>query len=217
MFVLGIEEAGRGPVIGPMVMVGLLIDSEDEKELIALKVKDSKLLTPQRREALFDKIKAVAKKTEIAIISPEEIDNRELAGLNLNQLEAVTAAGMINKLKPDKVILDCPSSNVISFKAYLKKRLDNEDIEIVAEHKADVNYPVVSAASIIAKVTRDREVEKIRKKIRMEIGSGYPADPITKKFLEEHGDEFPQFIRHTWATEKTRKAKQEQKGLGEFK
>lgn|SRR3989338_4962896 len=217
MLILGIDEAGRGPVIGPMVMVGLLIDSEDEKGLIALRVKDSKLLTPKRREALFDKIKALARKTEIIIITPEEIDNRELSGLNLNQLEAVHIARIINKLKPDRAIIDCPSNNISSFSDYLKKRLDNPDIEILAEHKADANHPVVSAASIIAKVTRDREVEKIKKKIRMDIGSGYPADPVTQRFLKEQGDKFPEFIRHTWATEKERVSKKTQTSLGEFK
>ena len=83
---------------------------------------------------------------------------------------------MINKLKPDKVIVDCPSNNIEDYSDYIKKKL-NVDCELVAEHKADLNHLVVGAASILAKVTRDREIEKIKKKIGQNIGSGYPADP----------------------------------------
>ena len=167
MLVAGIEEAGRGPVIGPMVMVGVLVDEKDFPKLTSIGAKDSKLLTPQTREKIFDQILAMVKKYEIAIISSAKIDEALLSEKsNLNKLEGDTSAMLINLLKPDKAILDCPSNNPEAYADYIKKQLDNKKTRIVAEHKADVNYPVVSAASIIAKVIRDREIEKLKKKFQ---------------------------------------------------
>src|SRR3989338_1929471 len=147
-------------------MCGVLIRDEDEVKLKNLKVKDSKLLTPKQRENLFEKIKRTVKNYRIAIVEPAEIDSAlKSDSLNLNWLEAEKSAEIINFLKPDRVIIDSPSNNVVKYKNYVKKRLLNKNIELVVEHKADVNYPVVSAASILAKVTRDREIEKIKKMV----------------------------------------------------
>lgn len=216
MNILGIEEAGRGPVIGPLVMVGLLIDEEDEEKLVKIKVKDSKLLTPKQREALYDKIIDIAKDYKIYIIQPNEIDLavKGEGGENLNWLEADKSADLINELRPDKVILDCPSPNKKAYVDYIKKRLEIEP-EIIAEHKADVKYPLVSAASIIAKVTRDKEIKRIKDEFDVDFGSGYPADPKTKKFLEENYDKYP-FFRKSWYTYKQVVKKQQQKSLNGF-
>ena len=169
-------------------MCGLLIKEEDEKKLVKLQVKDSKLLTRERREFLFDKIKDISYKAEIVIINPDEIDHavNNHDGLNLNKLEARKSAEMINLLNPDKAIIDAPSNNIKSYKQYLLNCINDKKIELVLEHKADLNYPVVSAASILAKVTRDNEIEKIKKKIRIDFGSGYMTDPKTIDFLEKY-------------------------------
>lgn len=213
----GVEEAGRGPVIGPLVMCGVLIKEEDEDKLRAIGAKDSKLLTPRTREFLFDQIKGMIKDYKIVIIQPAEIDQVLLSeDSNLNWLEADTSAKIINDLKPDKAILDCPSPNIKAYTAYIRKKLDNKKTVLVAEHKADVNWPVVSAASILAKVTRDREIEKIKKKIGMEFGSGYPSDEITKGFLKKHYKDFPEIFRKTWSSYKRVAGIKDQKKLGEF-
>jgi ribonuclease HII len=215
--ICGVEEAGRGPVIGPMVMCALLVDEKDIPKLQEIEVKDSKLLTPKQREGLFDRIKEIAKKTEIAILSPQEIDAAlESPDLNLNWLEAITSAKMINKLKPDKVILDCPSNNTKAYASYIRERLNDKELEVVAEHKADVKYPVVSAASIIAKVTRDREIEKLKKKIKQNFGSGYPADPVTVEFLKNNWSKYPEIFRKTWSSYRKVAEQQFQKSLGEY-
>lgn len=215
MLIAGIEEAGRGPVIGPMVMAGVLIDEKDEKKLIEIKVKDSKLLTPKQRENLFDKIKKIAKKHKITIIRPDEIDAAiEAPLMNLNLLEAIRSADIANELKPDKVILDCPSNNIKDYKMKFGKYLKIKP-EVIAEHKADVKYPVVSAASILAKVTRDREIEKMRKKYG-DFGSGYPADPKTQAFLDEHFEDYPEIFRVTWDTYKNVVRRKLQRTLKEF-
>ncbi|MEK6875785.1 MAG: ribonuclease HII, partial [Nanoarchaeota archaeon] len=200
ILICGIDEAGRGPVLGPLVMCGLLVKEEDEKKLVKLQVKDSKLLTRERREFLFDKIKDVSYKAEIVIIDPDEIDHavNNHDGLNLNKLEARKSAEIINLLKPDKAIIDAPSNNIKAYKEYLSGYIKNKKIELILEHKADVNYPVVSAASILAKVTRDNEIEKIKKKIKIDFGSGYMSDPKTVDFLEKYYEKFPELFRKSW-------------------
>ena len=213
----GIEEAGRGPVIGPLVMCGVLIEEKDEAKLKSIGAKDSKLLTPKTRELLFDQIKGMIKDYKIIIIPPAEIDKVLLSkDSNLNWLEADTSAKIINALKPDKAVLDCPSPNIKAYKEYVRKKLDNKKIVLVAEHKADVKFPVVSAASIIAKVTRDREIEKIKKNIGINCGSGYPSDEITKEFLKKHYKDFPDIFRKTWSSYKRVAGVKNQKKLGEF-
>ncbi len=216
VIVCGIEEAGRGPVIGPMVMAGVTIEDKDEERFREIGVKDSKLLTPERREALFDRIKKMAKDIDIVILSPKDIDDTLMhPTMNLNWLEAVTSANIINKLKPETAILDCPSPNLQAYSDYVRKNLKDKSIKIISEHKADVNYPVVSAASIIAKVTRDREIKKIKDKIRKDFGSGYPSDPRTVKFLAENYDKYDKesIFRKTWISYKRVAGKKKQKDL----
>ena len=188
MLICGIDEAGRGPIMGPLVLCGILIKEEDEAKLIALKVKDSKLLTKIKREAMFDKIKDISYRYHVTVIYPDEIDRavNNVDGLNLNKLEAIKSAEILNLLSPDKAIIDAPSNNIRSYKEFLTGFIKNKSMEIILEHKADMNYPVVSAASIIAKVTRDNEIEKIKKKIKIDFGSGYMADSKTVDFLEKY-------------------------------
>jgi len=216
--VCGIDEAGKGPAIGPMVMCGLVVKEKDVPKLKSLGVKDSKLLTPRTRERMFSEIKKIAHNYKIVKIQPKEIDNiiMNRKEMNLNWLEALTSADLINSLKPDKAILDCPSPNLAAYKKYVKKILDNKKLNLVAAHKADQKYPVVSAASILAKVTRDREIEKLKKKVGMDFGSGYPADPNTIHFLEHHSHNFPDILRHSWKTVKNIKLKKSQSNLNSF-
>ncbi len=198
-------------------MAGVLVDEKREKELKELGVKDSKLLSPGTRAALFDKIKKIAKKYKIISVSPAEID--EALGsesLNLNWLEAQKGAEIINALKPDKAIVDSPSTNCISYKIYIEKLLDNKKIEMIVENKADVNYVSCAAASILAKVTRDEAIEKIKKEIGSDFGSGYPADPKTKLFLEKNYNKHHEIFRKTWATFKKAAKDNSQSKLGEF-
>ncbi|MBS3172618.1 ribonuclease HII [Candidatus Woesearchaeota archaeon] len=214
--ILGIDEAGRGPVIGPMVMAGVLISEADEKKLKELGVKDSKLLTPKKREELFDKIKKIAKDYEIIIIPPKEIDEAvESQESNLNRLEVIKSAMIINKFNPNLTILDCPTVSTHKYEEEIRFYLKNKELKLKAENKADVNYPVVSAASILAKVTRDREIEKLKEKYG-DIGPGYPSNEITKKFIKENWNKHPEIFRKSWATFKNIERKKDQKNLVDF-
>jgi ribonuclease HII len=215
--ICGVDEAGRGPVIGPMVMAGVLIEEENLPKLKSMGVKDSKLLTKKKREQLFEKIKQTVKQYKIIIMPPKEIDNAlESDDLNLNWLEAHKAAEIINKLNPDKVIVDSPSNNCEAYMRYLKKLLHNpKSLQLICIHKADLKHLEVGAASILAKVTRDNEIEKIQKKYG-NTGPGYMSNEITQKFLKENWEKHPEIFRQTWISYKNHKNAKFQKTLEDF-
>src|SRR3989344_9384894 len=135
----GIDEAGRGPVLGPMVMAIVCIKPENESKLLNLGVKDSKLLKPSIRNALFQQIIDISEHNEIIAIQPREIDDAlESITLNINKLEAKTSAKLIANSNSTKVILDCPTTNYALYKSYIKSFMGNRynEMEIVAENKA---------------------------------------------------------------------------------
>jgi len=217
VIVCGIDEAGRGPVIGPMIICGVLIEEKDMPKLSSLGVKDSKLLTKKTRKILFNQIKRMVLDFKYIIITPQEIDNALKSDeLNLNWLEAIKTAEIINSFKNiDKAIIDCPSNNDKAYITYIHERLKNKKIKLIAEHKADLIYPVVSAASIIAKVIRDREIEKLKKKYNIDFGSGYPADKKTIDFLKNNYNKY-NFFRKTWSCYTEIAEKEKQKKLNTF-
>jgi ribonuclease HII len=199
-----------------MVMCGVLVDENDFNKLKKIGVKDSKELTRKERELLFNKITEIIKDYKILIIQPKEIDlalNSE--ELNLNRLEAIKSALIINELKPNKVILDCPATNIKNYVDYLRLFLKNKELGILAEYKAE-RYIPVAAASILAKVTRDMQIKKLQMHIKENIGSGYPSDPHTIKFLKENYGKYPEIFRKTWSTYKKIINEKKQENLGEF-
>lgn len=218
--IVGVDEAGRGPILGPMVMVALAVEEKNLQKLKKMGVKDSKKLSPQVREELFEKIRAVVHDFRVEVIEPDAIDlSLKESSSNLNWLEADTAARIVSELNPDKAIIDCPSPNIEGYKRYLEKKLSpeaKEKMELVLEHKADENHVIVGAASVIAKVIRDRSVEVIKKKIKVDFGSGYLHDPKTQDFLENYHDKHPELFRRMWQPYKDRVERTKQKSLDEF-
>ena len=213
MKILGVDEAGRGPVIGPLVICGAMIEENEVDKLVKLDVKDSKLLTAKKRSELFPKIKEIVE-YKIIKVEPPEIDEALLSPtLNLNWLEAHKTAEIVNEMKPDLAIIDCPSPNKAAYLDYLKK-LINVKCNFMIEHKAE-RFPIVAAASILAKVTRDNEIEDIKKKYG-DIGPGYPANPITQKFLKENWDKHPEIFRKTWVTWKDHAKAKDQMKLKDY-
>ena len=205
MLIAGIDDAGRGPIIGPLVIAGVLIDEGDQDKLKDLGAKDSKLLSPQRREQLDPEIRRLAIKYHIETLSPAQIDRVVETGgrlRRLNRLEAQTMAKVVDVLRPDVAYVDASDVLAGRFKEHILENLSFK-VEIISEHKADAKYPVVSAASIIAKVERDRAVEKLRERYADigDIGSGYASDPRTVMFLEKWYAKFrstPEFVRKSW-------------------
>ena len=226
-YYIGIDDSGRGPVIGPMVLAGVLADEKQAQMLRELGAKDSKLLTPQKRELLAKRLKKFIVVSYVVKTSPQEIDEKLNSGTNLNKVEAIKAAEIINllmkrvqELKIDdiEIVVDCPSPNKVSWKNYLLKLLVDKDVNLRCEHKADRDHVIVSAASILAKTERDAEIEKIKNKYGIDCGSGYPADPLCKKILAEKGDELSKLgiIRKTWQTWKNLVNKKTQKKIEDF-
>jgi len=215
--IAGCDESGRGPVLGPLVISCVSVDECKLCELEKMGVKDSKLLTPKQREKLYDRIIKLAHSYKIVVISAQEIDSRASVGLNLNQLEALKIAQLIDEIKPDVIYVDSPTSpDQNKFEHMIRKHLKCE-CDIHAGWKADLHHRIVGASSILSKVTRDREVEKIRKEVGMDFGSGYPADPITMKFVKEHWENsLSKYIRHSWGTIKDLKKAKGQQKLASF-
>ena len=202
MLVAGIDEAGRGCVIGPLVIAGILVKEENLRFLRQLGVKDSKLLSPKKRQALVAKIVRLAENHSVIKLLPNEIDRavecrRKLH--KLNRLEAQTMSQVINILKPDEAYVDAADVLEERFKNHIQEGLTVK-AKITSRHKADKIYPVVSAASIIAKVERDKEIAAL-KDVFGDFGSGYLTDQKTMRFLKQwlqtHAD-YPSCVRQSW-------------------
>lgn len=199
MRIVGLDEAGRGPVLGSMVIGAVVADESRMDVFRDLGVRDSKALTRKARERIYDRIAGLF---EIAheVVTPAEINRKNS---NLNRLEYDALCRLILKLQPDRLIVDAflPPHR-------LAKQLEAEfpHLTVVAEWKADVNHPIVSAASIVAKVIRDRQVDRLKQKYG-DLGSGYPGDPKTKTWLRAQMLKnrlalkgLPSCVRTKWST-----------------
>jgi len=213
--IAGADEAGRGPVFGPMVLCGVLLEERMLEGLKTAGVRDSKLLAPKRRETLAELISQKAAKCEIVELSPAEIDESRLVKkINLNELEAMKFAQILDRLKPETAYVDSTDPNPAMFKERIQRHLQTKS-KLVVENFADRNYVVVAAASIVAKVRRDQRINELRKRYG-DLGSGYTSDPRTIAFLErwvrEHG-KLPEFARKSWKTAQRIESEAKQKKL----
>lgn len=204
MKIMGIDEAGRGAVLGNLVIAGLSFKKEDEDQLIKIGVKDSKKLTAKKREALFPEIMNLCKECKIMEVEPQEIDDSIFdIKSNLNLLEILKISEIINALQPSIVYIDAITSDAKKFADVLKQYLVQKTITIIAENNADELYPIVSAASIVAKVTRDNSLNKLKQEFNLHhIGSGYPSDSKTIEALQQwiKNGKIPSFVRKSWHT-----------------
>jgi ribonuclease HII len=199
MKLVGIDEAGRGSVIGPLVVCGVALEEDRIKYLERLGLKDSKKISPKRRMVLSRKIRKIAAH-HLVKISAQDIDLLRSKDVNLNQIEKIAFRKIIGDSNPDISIIDCIDVKPERLKGEIESYSSN--MEVVTEHKAEDKYALVAAASIVAKVERDSEIAKIRKDFK-NIGSGYPSDPKTIKFLKNIPyEELPPFVRRSWATVK---------------
>ena len=212
--IVGVDEAGRGPVIGPLVVAGVAVESD--VPLRHLNVRDSKKLSPERREALAPEIEKVST-YELVVIPAERIDVMR-SEMSLNDFEAKLFAEVIDKLRPETAYVDAADVDELEFKRCVRRELAF-DVEIVSQHNADELFPVVSAASILAKVCRDREMRLIEDEIGLHIGSGYASDTDTIAFLErwirQHGS-LPPHTRASWDTARRLLAGSRNHKLDEF-
>ncbi|HXG07456.1 MAG TPA: ribonuclease HII [Nitrososphaera sp.] len=194
----GVDEAGRGSIIGPLVVAGVAIKESKIPLLSEMGVRDSKTLTPRARARLFGHIMKVADSVSIRKVDPAEIDS-SVSLRELNRLEARVMAFVINNIGADEIYVDCCDVNPERYRGYIWQHL-NCSPKVHTMHHADSANIVVSAASIVAKIIRDQEIQRIRDKYRG-IGSGYPSDEQTMRFIRRwvaKNGNAPQFARKSW-------------------
>ncbi len=199
MMKLGIDEAGRGPVIGSMFVAGVLLDENSEELLMKAGVRDSKLLTPNSRMKLLTLILKEAKFVAVIERKPWEVDS-----YNINKLFIESVVSIVKLTKGyghtfDRVIVDSTSSRRELVNALIKEVGSNA--EVIVEDRADRKYVVVAAASIVAKCFRDTHVKYLHLKYG-DFGSGYPSDPKTIEWLKRFSgsNELPPIVRRSWRT-----------------
>ena len=195
MQICGVDEAGRGSMLGPLVVAGITISRSKINLLKKLGVRDSKKLSPVARERLYKKIIEVVDDYHVIRISPRIID-KSVSNHSLNHLEAKYMAKVISKLSPSTAFVDSCDVNSKRFGKEISNLTSNTKIR--SYHHADSKFITVSAASILAKVSRDRAITRLSKKY--DIGSGYPSDPKTKVFVKKsiRRNQNLTFLRKSW-------------------
>ena len=187
-------------MLGPLVVAAVLVESD--APLRDLGVKDSKQLTPAKREAMAPRIREVARRVEVRVVDAAEL-NRKMPKKNLNQIEVEAFAELLQRLEPLEAVVDACDVDAERFGRNVAAKLKAPCV-VRAEHEADANHPVVAAASVVAKVERDRLMKELSDK-HGPCGSGYSSDPLTKKFLAdwmESHKRLPPFARKHWETAK---------------
>lgn len=228
--IAGIDEAGRGPIIGPLVIAGVVFPAGDLDWLEDLAARahpktpraklslDSKDISPRRRRELFDLIETRCFQKAIKVVSAATIDVTRGDGVSLTDLEAHQMGRIVEELTADTYYIDAASSNADGYRDQVQRLSGKADAHLIAEHKADTNYLVVGAASVLAKETREQVLDDLKAK-HGDFGSGYPTDPKTKAFLVRHyraHRSFPPWVRHSWASIANLKAKFAQRTLDQF-
>ncbi len=198
--ILGIDEAGRGSLVGPLVVGGFLMEADRIPELETLGVRDSKRLTPARREAIFAELPRIGRPLTVSL-GPKAVD-RAVSGGHLNELELAAFARLIRTHRPDMAYADACDPVAERFGRRLRAA-SGHDGRVHARHKADRDLLVVGAASIVAKVHRDRAIARLRERWGENLGSGYPSDERTVEFVRATlavGGPPPSWLRRSWAT-----------------
>ncbi|KAL7072102.1 hypothetical protein ACQ4LE_008775 [Meloidogyne hapla] len=206
--ILGIDETGRGPVLGPMVYGCAIVFADKKEELKSLGVKDSKMLSRLQREKVIINMETSEFITySLCVVHPRTISAhmQRRARLSLNEISHNCIIGLIqNALQRgiciQEVFVDLVGSKEETFQHFLQSNFPS--LKITVSKKADFIFPIVGAASIFAKVTRDRRVSNLQDSTS-EIGSGYPSDPTTKCYISKNLNPlfgFPSLVRFSWQT-----------------
>jgi len=186
-----------------MVIAGVVIDNKYEKKLRAIGVKDSKELTPKRRTELAPKIEELCKTVIVLRVPACKIDSYRAKKINLDIIEAMRMAEIVNVCGAERIFIDSLEANPEKFKKRIQEYVTENGADLIVENYSDETYPVVSAASVIAKVERDKVIEEIKRKVNFDFGVGYSHDERTinfvKKLIEEK-KQLPPYVRQSWVT-----------------
>lgn len=212
---LGLDEAGRGSLVGPLVVGGFAAPRDVLASLPGLGVRDSKLLTPERRREAFDRLASVGQRYTV-VLSPASVDRAVHRG-KLNDLEARAFAQLVRQVRPARAFVDACDPIAPRFGERVAL-LAGRCSEVHAQHRADRELPIVAAASIVAKVTRDRHLERLRQRLGDALGSGYPSDERTRAFVRAslESGATPRWVRASWRTTETLKAELSTRTLESF-
>ena len=217
MYLAGVDEAGRGPVLGPLVVAGVVLHQDDLPALIDNGLADSKLVSKIKREELYQEILSKVIDYKVVIIEAIDIDTQRANAINLNKIELNSFIDVLQTMKKwSKAYVDACDRNAEKFQLTLQNTVSTN---IIAEHFADQKYPIVSAASIIAKVIRDREIEKHHKEYGVDFGSGYSHDAKTNQFLNDYIAKYgklPLVARKSWETSRKAIETHEQASIDEY-
>ncbi len=201
-----------------MILAAVLIENDREQELVDMGCKDSKLVPLTEMDGLNNKVKSSAVDTGVVEVSAKEIDSMRKR-ISLNEIELQAFGRLVSSFNqaPDKIVIDCPDVNLKRFEKRFRNLVGDKP-ELVIEHEADLNHPVVSAASIVAKSLREKRVAELAEKHGF-FGSGYPHDEKARKFLKEYlekNDKWPYFVRKSWSTAEELLDEKLQSGLNDF-
>lgn len=201
---LGVDEAGRGAVLGPLVISSVLLESGDEEALHEMGVKDSKQMSPERRFQLYDEILKRTIRSCSIHMSSLSIDKQRKNGFSMNQIEENHMFQLLDKYSKDpvdEVVIDAFVSRKNRLFEETKRLFPNSLVR--CEFHADANYGCVACASVVAKVERDRAMQSLSEEVGVDLGTGYPHDPLSieyiRSYVREHG-KAPVIARSSWIT-----------------
>jgi len=202
--IAGIDEAGRGSLIGPLVVAAVAATPEKIKIIRSVGVRDSKKLSRNLRVSIYRSLRSLGIVIKFVKIPPGMIDRyaRRMGGPGINVLEARAAAYLLRRISPDVAYIDSPTRIASEFADLVRGRLGAVNCRLICEHGADASRPIVSAASIVAKVVRDKAIERLKSRLG-EFGSGYPSDERTIRWAREllrAGNDLTRYVRMSWKT-----------------
>jgi ribonuclease HII len=200
MRIVGVDEAGRGSFVGPLVVGAFAVDDSAIDAVRACGARDSKQLSPSARDEVYAALGRLGTRASITLL-PRVVDRAVCDG-GLNELEADAFGDVIRKLGAEEARVDACDTNEARFGRRVARRA-GPGVRVVARHHADRDDPVVGAASIVAKVRRDRAIATLRRTLGDTLGSGYPSDAQTITFVRQHleqGGPAPIWLRASWST-----------------
>ncbi len=194
------DEAGRGSFVGPLVVGGFALDDSNLDALRMAGARDSKELSPAARQEVYARLLRLGDLASVAL-TPRTVD-RAVRTNGLNDLEADTFGTVIRNLGAAEARVDACDTNPARFGRRVSARAGG-GVRIISRHHADRDDPLVGAASVVAKVRRDRALARLRASLGDGIGSGYPSDTQTVEFVRAHlqrTEGAPTWLRVSWAT-----------------
>jgi ribonuclease HII len=198
--VVGIDEAGRGAWLGPLVVGAVAVPRSSVAAVAATGARDSKTLSPLRREEILARLEGCTAVRSVEA-RPREIDRHVVDG-RLNELEARLFGELARPFAPAEARVDACDANARRFAGSVARHA-GPGVRVIARHHLDALDPLVGAASVVAKVRRDRAIRALAEELGEDVGSGYPSDPVTVRFVRRTvapGGPIPEWLRGSWST-----------------